>query len=161
MNEPFPRLEEPPEARKRGHVVLMAAVFSLLSAIAIALVIIALVKIVGGDAGFAIMLVVFGFLGLLFSFNAVQYLRDLNQAPTVLEGPISRKWHQGNLFVVLMPSFYISMEGKIFSVTKEVYGRLLETDDVRVHYYPHSHVVEQVERYEDSERKWVPADADY
>jgi hypothetical protein len=46
---------------------------------------------------------------------------------------------------------------RLFSVTRVEYGMLLERDIIRVTCYPHSSTVERIERYDDVEKKFIPA----
>jgi predicted RNA-binding protein with RPS1 domain len=50
-----------------------------------------------------------------------------------------------------------SVVGKIFTVSRIEYAMLLEQDEVRVTCYPHSATVERLERYDESEKGFVPA----
>jgi hypothetical protein len=46
---------------------------------------------------------------------------------------------------------------KLFSIPRDEYAMLLERDTVRVVCYPHSNTLERLERYDDVEKKFVPA----
>ena len=46
---------------------------------------------------------------------------------------------------------------KLFSVTRVEYGMLLEQDLIRVTCYPNSLTVERIDRYDDHEKKFLPA----
>lgn len=46
---------------------------------------------------------------------------------------------------------------KLFSVTRVEYGMLLEQDLIKVVCYPNSLTVERIDRYDDHEKKFVPA----
>lgn len=46
---------------------------------------------------------------------------------------------------------------KLFSITRNEYAMLLERDTVRVVCYPHSNTVERLDRYDDIEKKFIPA----
>jgi hypothetical protein len=50
-----------------------------------------------------------------------------------------------------------ALVGKIYTVTREDYAMLLELDLIRVSCYPHSATVERVDRYDDIEKKFIPA----
>ena len=50
-----------------------------------------------------------------------------------------------------------SVVGKIFTVTRIEYAMLLEQDMVKVTCYPHSATVERLERYDESEKRFIPA----
>ena len=159
----------------------MALLYTPLAVISLALVGLALFKIVTGETGFLFMFFIFGFIGSLTSFQALGYLRDLNAQPIMVEGDIVKKWHKGNFLIFFMPSFYIAVRGidapdrsdrwnqegsiedydrefiKLFSITRVEYAMLLELDRVQVTCYPHSLTVERIERYDDAEKKFVPA----
>jgi hypothetical protein len=171
--EEFPRLggEETP-LKHRRRVIIMAIFYAAVTVICVALTIVAIYKLAGGDGGFVIMLSIFGFFGLIFGYWALHYLRDMSAAPVTYEGTLMKKWHKGNLFVFFMPSFYIYVSqpnymqieaeggrawGKIFTIKRQDYAMLLESDLVRVRCYPHSLLVEQMERYDESDKRFIPA----
>ena len=156
FNEDFSRFDEPP-LRNRGRVIRMAVFYSFWAGLSGVLVAMALYKVVSGDSGLLVMLMVFGFFGLLTAYHANQYLRDVKARPVVHEGDIMRKWHKGNLLFFLLPSFYIMVQGKIYSVTRQEYALLLEDDLVRITCYPHSLTVERLELYDSSYKQFVPA----
>jgi hypothetical protein len=47
--------------------------------------------------------------------------------------------------------------GKIFTISRIEYAMLLEQDEVRVTCFPHSATVERLERYDESEKGFIPA----
>jgi hypothetical protein len=143
--------------RRRSYVGRMALVFSAQASFCAALVTVAVFQIVAGDSGFVVMLVVFGLSGLIVGHLASQYLRDLKAEPVVYEGPIMRRWQKGNLLIFFMPSFYVYVAGKIFSLSRAEYGGLLDEDTVRIICYPHSLTIERLERYDSYTRQFVPA----
>ena len=157
-HEDFSRFDEPP-LEKRGRVVRMAIFYSIIAAVSLTLVAIALFNIVTGDTGLIVMFVVFGFIGFLTGYHARNYLRDLGEKPVQHEGDILRKWHKANFAIFFFPSFYIMVDNNIYSVSKEEYAMLLEDDRVRVTCYPHSLTVERLERYDSAEKQFVPATA--
>ena len=142
--------------RRRSYIGRMALIFSALASFCAAFVTVAIFQIVTGDSGFVVMLVVFGLTGRIILQLASQYLRDLKAEPVVYEGPIMRKWHKGNLLVFFMPSFYIYVAGKIFSLNRAEYGGLLDEDTVRIVCFPHSLTIERLERYDTYIRDFVP-----
>ena len=148
---------EPERSRHRLVVVRQAVLLTPIAVASIAIVVIAFLKLLDGNSGYAIMLVFFGFLAFLFGYQALQYLLDLRAQPVVLEGELSKKWSKGNIFFFLLPSFYISCSRKIFTISRKEYALLLETDRLRIRHYPHSLTVERLERYDESERGWRPA----
>jgi hypothetical protein len=154
--ESFSRFDEAP-LRRRGLVVRTALFYSVAAIFCDALALLAIYQIATGDGGFVVMLAIFGICGFLTSFQAINYLRDLNATPTSVEGDIWRKWHKGNLFLFFMPSYYINVQGKIFTITRNEYSMVLEDDLVRVTCYPHSLTVEQLELYDETNKKFVPA----
>ncbi|HLF72100.1 MAG TPA: hypothetical protein VI759_08120 [Dehalococcoidia bacterium] len=146
-----------PSPKKRGAVIRNAMFYSTLFGGCLALVILALIKIVSGDSGFFFMLTVFGLLGLLFLYFARLYLRDLTKQPVQIEGEVMKKWHKGNLLFFFLSSYYIVVDKKIISIPVQAYGLLLETDLVRVTCYPHSLTVERIELYDTSAKQFLPA----
>jgi transcriptional accessory protein Tex/SPT6 len=50
-----------------------------------------------------------------------------------------------------------ALVGKIFTISRIEYAMLLEQDEVRVTCFPHSATVERLERYDESEKGFVPA----
>ncbi len=56
-----------------------------------------------------------------------------------------------------MPSFYILVDGKIFTVGRQEYAMLLELDLVRISCYPHSLTIERLERFDETDKKFIPA----
>ncbi len=50
-----------------------------------------------------------------------------------------------------------ALVGKIFSVSRVEFAMLLEQDEVRVTCFPHSATVERLERYDESEKGFIPA----
>src|SRR5436190_12818867 len=91
----------------RERIVRPAIIYSVATAVFGVVVLVAIYHVMMGDFGYVIMLCVVGLFGFLTGFQAQQYLRDLSAAPVVLEGEVLRKWNKGNLFLFLMPSYYI------------------------------------------------------
>jgi hypothetical protein len=142
----------------RGRILRMAALYSAGTVIFMALVILALVHILGGDTGYLVMFIMFGILSLMTGYWMYQYVRDIGAELTTVEGEVQRKWHKSNLLFFFLPSFYIRVERKIFTIPRLDYASLLETDLVRIHCFPHSLSVELVERYDEVEKRFVLAD---
>jgi hypothetical protein len=221
--------------RDRSNVIKMALVYTPISLFSLLLTVIAIAKISGGENGFWFTLVIFGSLGLLTGSQAILYLRDLTTSPMEIQGEVVRKWHKGNLFFFFMPSYYITVDskvfqgnvervvdkgayirlesgaegfcprkeldfevkgkssydlvqpgqqvnykvtgvdrhgvyklscrkaeeravvGKIFVVSRIEYAMLLDLDLVKVTFYPHSATVEHLDRYDESEKRFIPA----
>lgn len=222
----------------RGRVVRMALLYTPLALFSLGFVALALIQIFSGEGGFIVMLMVFGFIGLLTGVQALQYLKDLSARPVAYEGEIVRKWQKGNVLIFFLPSFYLAIDTRVhtgrvsrveqngiyvamedgagegfiarkelaepeegqsnvlqdmvrpgsaikykilgtdgkgryrlsnrkaeenqfvtrlFSVTRVEYGMLLERDVIKVTCYPHSSTVERIERYDDSEKKFISA----
>ncbi len=74
-----------------------------------------------------------------------------------VEGPVLRKWHKGNLLIVLFPSYYMMVEDKIYTISRHEYGSILENDIVRITCFPHSLTIERIELYDSLEKQFVPA----
>jgi hypothetical protein len=142
--------------KKHTQVKIWAVVYTFWALISLALVSLALFKIFAEDTGYLVMLGFFSFIGLLTGYQARHYLSDLSKAPVVSEGEILRKWHKGNLLIFLFPSFYVFVDDKIFSIPREDYALLLETDLVRISHYPGSLTVDFVERYDSVDKRFVP-----
>jgi hypothetical protein len=158
FDEEFPRLgEEPERLKKRGHVVRMAMFYGFWTGLSGALVALALFKILTGDSGLIVMLVVFGLVGYLVGYHARHFVRDLKAKPVTREGSIIRKWSKGNILIFLFPSYYMMVGDHIYSIHRDEYAMLLEDDLVRITCYPHSLVVEKLERYDSNEKQFVPA----
>jgi hypothetical protein len=141
---------------KHMHVKLMAVFYTFWALISLAMVSLALFKIFTEDSGYVVMLGVFGFIGALTGYQARHYLSDLSKEPVVSEGEILRKWHKGNLLIFLFPSYYVFVDDKIFSIPRQDYALLLETDMVRISHYPGSLTVDFVERYDSVDKRFVP-----
>ncbi|HLF79195.1 MAG TPA: hypothetical protein VJB57_17075 [Dehalococcoidia bacterium] len=156
-HEAFPRLGEEAPLEHRGRVVRMALFHGAIALGSAGLVITALYKIVTGDAGFLFMLGLFGFFGSIFAYWALHYLRDLSARPVTVQGEVLKKWHKGNILIFFMPSFYILVEGKIFTIGRQEYAMLLELDLVRISCYPHSLTIEKLERFDETDKKFIPA----
>jgi hypothetical protein len=145
---------------KHGLVVLQALIFTPLALITGAGILYALYNIVTGDFGYIVMLVVMTILTVIFGFQAVHYLKDLNAEPVQSEGEIAKKWTKANLFFFFMPGYYLAVKGQIFTVSRAHFRGLLEEDMVRIRHYPNSLTVEYVERFDEVEKKFVPAAPD-
>jgi hypothetical protein len=141
---------------KHSHIKLMAVLYTFLSLLSLAMVLLAAFKILTEDTGYLVMFFVFGFIGSLTGYQAKHYLSDLSKQPVIAEGEILRKWHKGNLLVFLFPSFYVYVDDKIFSIPREDYALLLDTDLVRISHYPGSLTVDFVERYDTLDKRYVP-----
>lgn len=230
----FSSFRESQPLQNRKSVVKMALIYTPIAVASLVLCVIAVYNIANGQNGFFFTLVIFGTIGLLTGTQAIQYLRDLTAEPIEYQGEIVRKWQKGNLLFLFMPSFYITIDskvfsgtvsrvedngayvrmesgvlgfvprkeldlepaksaremvspgsqvnykvtgmgkggvyklscrkaeeratvGKIFVISGEEYGMLLELDLVKVTCYPHSATVERLERYDESEKRFVPA----
>jgi len=147
--------EQPPPRRER--VVYMAILYTALAAICLVAVLTAVSQILAGDSGFIVMLFIFGVPGVILASFARQYLRDLRANCINVEGDVVKKWHKGNLFIFLLPSYYIYVEDKVFAISRREYAMLLEGDRVRVTCFPHSLTVERLERFDESAKQYVPA----
>jgi hypothetical protein len=151
-------MADQPQRSQRGRLLLLALVYSGLFLACVVPVGIAVYHITNGRGGYIVMLVVFTFLSLLFGYWAYHYLRDLGAQPVVVEGSIQRRWHQGSLLFFFFPSYYIRVEGQVFGIPKLAYAMLFDSDTLRITCYPHSLMVETVERYDETEKQYVPAE---
>jgi hypothetical protein len=145
---------------KRRLVWLQALIFTPIALLMAGGVVFAAAKISSGETGYVVMLTVTGVLLLVMGYQAVHYIRDLRAEPMSSEGEITKKWTKGNLFFFFMPSYYIAVKGKIYTVTRNQYRGLLEEDMVRIRHYPYTLTVEFVERFDEAEKKFVPAEPD-
>lgn len=152
--------EEVRRPEKRANVALQALLFTPLAAVTCGAFVYAIINIAGGDYGYSVMLVVCGVLTIVLGYQALHFLRDLSAAPTASEGEISKKWTKGNLFFFFMSSHYIAVKGNIYTISRDEYRGLLEEDLVRIRHYPHSLTVVHVERFDETEKKFVPAQPD-
>ena len=145
---------------KRPNMILQAIIFTPFALICAAATVYAVMKIISGDTGYLVMLFVAGALAVLLGFQAIHYIRDLAAEPVHSEGEVAKKWTKGNLFFFFLPSYYVAVKGQIFTITREDFKGLLEEDLVRIRHYPHTLTVEFVERFDESEKKFVPAGPD-
>lgn len=97
-------------------------------------------------------------LALLFGYLSIQALRDLRHAPITTRGVVTRIWSKRD--VLVSKSYYISVDRTIFKVPLPVYydlreeaKRLRDADmddeyriEVEVTHYPHTSIVQSVER---------------
>jgi hypothetical protein len=146
-----------PAGKRRLSILLQATLFTPLAGITTVGAVYALVQIFSGDLGHIILLIVSGGLTFLTGYQALQFLRDLNASPALVEGEVAKKWTKGNLFFFFLPSFYIAVKGKIFAISKQEYAQVFEAELVRVLHYPNSLTVDSVQRYDEHERDWVAA----
>lgn len=158
MTFSFERSGTPVEPRRRGFVVRMFVIYAIVTAVCGVISGIAIANIVSGNTGYLVMLTVFGLVTLLTGYWMVAYMRDLKADLVIHEGEIQRKWVRGQVLEFFFQACYISVAGKIFVIRRVDYSSLLETDLVRVHCYPHSLTVEHIERFDEIEKRFIPAD---
>jgi hypothetical protein len=165
-SEAFARLEDEAPLENRGRVVRMAIFHGLVTAGCASLFLLASYMLLSGDGGFVFMFCLFGFFGLVFGYWWLHYVRDLSARQMIVEGEVMKKWHKGNVFILFFPSYYIAVAdknkpddegGKIFTVTRREYAMLLELDLVRISCYPHSLTIDKLERFDETEKKFIPA----
>ena len=157
QREAFPHLGEEEPLQHRGRVLRMAIFHGSITLLCVGMVLLAIYKLATGDGGFVFMLSIFGFFGLVFGYWALHYFRDLSARPVTVQGEVLKKWHKGNIFIFFMPSYYIAVEGKIFTISSREYAMLLELDLVRISCYPHSLTIERLERFDETEKQFIPA----
>ncbi len=158
MTFSFENAGRAPHLHRKSFITRMAVFWSLLTAGCTALIAVALINIISGHTGYIVMFSVFGLVGVLTGYWMFAYLRDMKAELTMVEGEISRKWVRGQILEFFLQACYISVEGKIFVIRRLDYASLLETDLVRVHCYPHSLTVVSIERYDEIDKRYVPAD---
>jgi hypothetical protein len=99
--------------------------------------------------------------GIPCAYMAYSHLRDLGVTGVMMtEGEVTKKWTKANLLFFLMRGYYIAVGGKIYSVKPEDYAGLLETDLVHIYHFPHSLAVDRIERYDEIDKKFIPAGDD-
>ena len=146
-----------PRRRRHGHVVVQAFIFTPLAVVLLAGLAFAVLNVAAGNLGYIVMLVVSGLLGLAVGYQAWGYLRDIGAEPTLAEGDVTKKWTKGNFFIFFLPSYYVAVKGKIYSIRRADYIGVLEGDLVRISHYPHSLTVESLHLYDSALKKFVPA----
>ncbi len=149
--------EEVP-SRRRGALLIQAALYTPLAVLFLTGVGYALFQIATGETGYIVLLTVSGILSILTGFQSLHYLLDLGSSPTTTEGEVSKKWTKGNLLFFFLPSYYIAVKGKIFSIRRMEYAHLLEQDLVRLRHYPNTLTIEVIERFDSVAKKFIPAD---
>ena len=157
MTFSFEKAGNAPEGRRRAYITRMAVFWGVLTAGATVVVFIALYNIFTGHTGYLVMLSVFGLIALLTGYWMFAYTRDVKADVITVEGEISRKWVRGQILEFFMQACYISVDGKIFVIPRLDYAGLLETDLVRINCYPHSLTVETIERYDEVDKRFIPA----
>lgn len=158
MTFSFENAGRSPQPDRRAFIARMAGFWTVLTVACIALVILALVNILSGRTGYIVMLSVFGLVGFLTGYWMLAYLRDLKSDLATVEGEISRKWVRGQILEFFLQACYVSVDGKIFVIRRIDYAGLLETDLVRIVCHPHSLTVVQIERFDEVDKRFVPAD---
>jgi hypothetical protein len=143
--------------RKRTGVIVQAGIFGPLFLVTAAGFIFAVLQIMGGDYGYVVMLTISGLFAVILGFQALHYLKDISASPVVSEGEVGKKWTKANLFFFFVPSYYIAVKGKIYSIPRDDYAGLLEGDLVRVEHFPNTLTVESLERYDEQAERFVPA----
>jgi hypothetical protein len=94
----------------------------------------------GGERGSTwFLVVVLGFLALLFGFQAVQSVLDLAAKPRTRRGRVTRIWSRRDSFVV--KTYYVRVDRQILRADAHAVAGVREGDWVEVTYYPHSAVL--------------------
>ena len=158
MSFSFEKGGQQTEAKRRGHITRMLLVYTVVTAICAGLVGLAFINIVTGNTGYIVMFSIFSLVGILTGYWMFAYLRDLKADVITHEGEIQRKWVRGQVLEFFFQACYISVDGKIFVIRRIEYASLLETDLVRIRCFPHSLTVETVERYDELDKRFIPAD---
>jgi hypothetical protein len=136
----------------RGEVARHAALYSLLTLPLLVGLVIGIVNL------YIPLLIACAIFGTASAFLAYHHLRDLRADPALTEGEITKKWTKGNLLFFFMHGYFIAVQGNIYSIRRTEYASLLERDLVRVHHFPYSLTVAFVERYDEGEKRYLPAD---
>jgi membrane protein implicated in regulation of membrane protease activity len=137
--------EPPPdlEAAARASLRRSAALYALLLLGTLAGVWWIVTHAAGGGA--YVTLAFAGGLALLLAYFVLQHLRDMGTPPATREDLVTRKWSRADLIIV-MQSYYITVDRTVFRVKPEDYIHLEEGTRVRVVHFPHTLHVVSVER---------------
>ena len=82
---------------------------------------------------------------------------EMVQPGKVVEYKITGIYRQGVYKVSCRKAEERAVAGRIFVVSRVEFAMLLELDLVKVNFYPHSNTVERLERYDESEKRFIPA----
>ncbi len=101
--------------------------------------------VAGGEHGGTwFLVVVLGFLAVLFGFQAVQSVLDLFARPRVRQGRVTRMWSRRDSFVI--KTYYVRIDRQILRADAHGIAGIREGDWVEVTYYPHSAVLVWAEK---------------
>lgn len=122
-------------------VIRDAAIYTPLFVAGIVLTVLSAARVV--DAG-PVLTVIEAIVTILFGYQSIQALRDLNADVVRTEGAIGRRWSKMDF--VVTRSHYIAVGGKIFRIPVQDWHLVDEEDHVIVTHYPHSGTVAGVDR---------------
>jgi hypothetical protein len=133
------------ERSARLSLIREAAIYTPLF---IAGVILTVLSVIGRIDSGPILTVIEAILTVLFGYQSIQALRDLQAKLVVTEGVIGRKWSKMDFIVTR--SHYVSISRKIFRLHIVDWHLLEEGDRVSVLHYPHTGTVAKIDRIEES-----------
>jgi hypothetical protein len=136
----------------RAQVVRLALLYTLMTVPLLVGLIIGIINL------YIPLLIACAVFGTASGLLAYHHLRDLTAEPVMTEGEVTKKWTKGNMLFFFLHGYYIAVQGNIYSVRQIEYMSLLEHDLVRVHHFPYSLTVGHLERYDEVEKRYVPAD---
>ena len=100
----------------------------------------------GFGAGQVVAITILSFVSLLFGYQVVQSARDLFSGVVETKGVVERRWSRNEFF--LFRNCYIFVERNVFRLEPEQYIEVELGDTVRVVHFPHTSMVEALERVE-------------
>lgn len=98
----------------------------------------------GGGGGGILLIVIVALVALLLGFQSIQALRDLRAGLVETRGKMGRRWSRSNL--LLWRSYYVQVNGAIFTVGRLDYELLQSGDEVAVRHLPNTGTVESIDR---------------
>lgn len=139
----------------RAAVVRQAVLYT---PVMIAGILVLVLTLIGVWSTGPVLFVIVLFITFLVGYQGVQALRDLREQPRTTRGPVTRIWSKMDLFV--SRSYYITVNRQIFRIPVDAHFDLKEEakrlragglDDeylieVQVQHYPHTGIVQSVER---------------
>ncbi len=102
-----------------------------------------------------VLVVILGFLALLFGFQAFQALFDYLGSTRTEQGLVTRRWSRSDSFV--MRTHYLRLDRRILRGDVVLLTEIKEGDYVEATFYPHSAVIVWVERITPLEEDGDPA----
>ncbi len=107
---------------------------------ALALTATALLRLLQGNAGALIGLVIVGGLAFALSFEAVAALRDLRGTPVTTRDRVARVWSKSRV-LFFGRVHYLLVERRVFEIGPVTVAELREGDEVEVVHWPHTNAL--------------------